>query len=157
MFGQKILSWQAYIRPHYQRSFRWYVVVGVFVLTLVAYAIFTQAFTMAAVFIVLAGVYFLLHRNDPEVVTISLTTLGIQVAEKFYPYAEMKSFYIIHEPPYISELHFFLLGKIVNEVSLQIEGVDPSDIREVLFHRGIGEIAGKKESLSHILLRIFGI
>ena len=156
-YGQIILAWKAHHHPYYQRSIRWYMVAGVITVMFVLYAIFTQAITMAIVFIVLAGVYFLIHRREPEVIDNKLTTMGIQSGDTFHPYADIKAFYIIHEPPYVSTLNIFLENKMNNEVTFQLEQVDVSDVREVLLNRGIQEVQGREESFTSIISRILGL
>lgn len=155
-YGQEILSWQAYDRMIFPKSMRWYIVAGVIALMFVLYGIFFDAITMSISFLVLGGVYFLVQRGDPKVCEYAITTLGIRIHDEFYPYSLIDAFYIIYEPPYVMTLTIVVSHKFMKEQEIFLSTkIDPADLRDILIHRGLKEIQGKRESLVNALVRVF--
>ena len=98
-----IIRWKALEHPEYQKTYKWYAVAGAVVLTFVIYGILTKDIMLSVVFVVFAGVYFLVHRGGAQSLNYELTTIGIKIENKLIPFADIQGFFIIHEPPYITD------------------------------------------------------
>lgn len=154
MFGQVVLNWQALDYPRYHKTYRWYVIAGVVMLTIVVYGLLTEAVTMSIAFIVLAGLYFLVHRKHSTLMSHSLTTMGIRVNNVFYAYSDIEAFYIVFDPPHVQTLNIILKKNVNKEKVIQLDNIDPADVREVLLNRGVDEMEGQKESLTSLFSRL---
>ena len=148
-----LLSWKAPEYILHQKSARWFIGAGVIMLMLIAYAIYTNSATMAIVFILLAGVYYLTHNQHPKVIDIKITELGIYVGEKFYHYHMINSFWVVYHPPYINTLNLRLAGKTLSKVVIQLDKQNPVEVRKAL-SKEIPEIEGEEEGLSDTLTRL---
>lgn len=148
-----LLSWKAPEYILHKKSARWFMVAGVIILMLIAYAIYTNSATMAIVFILLAGVYYLTHNQHPKVIDVKITELGIYVGNKFYHYHMINSFWLVYHPPYINTLNLRLAGKTFSKVVIQLDRQDPVEVRKVL-SKEIPEIEGEEEGLSDTLTRL---
>lgn len=152
--NQTLVAWDA---PSFIPSYRghtWMLIAGTLALSLIAYAIFTGSATMAIVFILLAGMFFLTHNEAPKTVHIEIKELGIQANETFYPYNMIKDFWIVYNPPLVRTLNFRMANRSGNRITLQLWEQDPAQVREALAKQ-LTENKGVQENLVDILIRLF--
>jgi len=148
-----LLQWRAPEFITHQRGKKWFLIMGVIVLLLIIYALATNSATMAIVFIVLAGVYYLTHNQEPRIIDIKITELGIYAGKTFYPYNMINSYWILYYPPYVHSLNLRLSNKTLSRVVIQLDVQDPVEVRKTLA-KEIPEIEGQDESMSEILIRL---
>jgi len=148
-----LLAWKAPEFISHPKSKRWFLIAGTIALALIAYALYTDSATMAIVFIVLAGVYYLTHRQEPRIIDIKVTQLGIYAGKDFYPYNTINSFWIVYHPPYVHTLNLKIAGKTFKKVVLQLDRQNPVEVREVL-SREVPEVEGEGESVGEIITRL---
>jgi sulfur relay (sulfurtransferase) DsrF/TusC family protein len=153
LHNKLLLQWKAPEFIIHQRGKKWFLIMGVITLLLVIYALATNSATMAIVFIVLAGVYYLTHNQDPKIIDIKITELGIYVGDTFYPYNMINAYWIIYNPPYVHSLNLRLSNKTFTKVVIQLDVQDPVAVRKMLA-KEIPEIEGEDESMSEILIRL---
>jgi len=148
-----LLEWQApeFVRQAKNRN--WYLVAGILTLCLVAYALYTGSATMAIVFIVLAGVYILTHNQEPKMVSVKITQMGIFVGSVFYPYNMISAFWIVYNPPVIRTLSLKVLGKTLSKVTIQLNEQSPVEVKALLL-KEVPEMEGQQETMSEILIRL---
>lgn len=130
------------------------MIAGVFVLMLISYAIITGSATMAVVFLLLAGMFFMTHNEQPAIVEIKLTELGIQAGETFYPYNTLKDFWVVYEPPFVRTLNLHMANLSGKRIVLQLWEQDPAKVREIL-SKQLEETKGMQEPFIDMLIRIF--
>ncbi|MBT4936343.1 hypothetical protein HON22_00330 [Candidatus Peregrinibacteria bacterium] len=152
-----IIRWKALEHPEYQKTYKWYAVAGAVVLTFVIYGILTKDIMLSVVFVVFAGVYFLVHRGGAQSLNYELTTIGIKIENKLIPFADIQGFFIIHEPPYISTLNVEIKNHSRKGMVIQLGEVNVGDVREVMLNRSVPELEGRGESMSNILTRLLRI
>ena len=152
-YNKLLLHWQAPEFITHQKGSTWYLIAGIVTLLLIIYAIYTDSATMAIVFIMFAGVYYMMHNQEPKTIDIKITELGIFVGKNFYPYNMINSFWIIYNPPYIHTLNLRLSDKTSSRVVIQLDVQNPVDVRKALA-KEIPEVEGASESISDILIRL---
>lgn len=148
-----ILAWKAPEFGHHPKSKQWFLIAGVLMILLIAYAILTNSATMAIVFIVLGGVYYLTHRQRPQIIDVQITELGIYAGRTFYPYNTINAFWIVYHPPFVSTLNLQLSSKTNQRVVIQLNQQNPIEVRKLLANE-IPEIEGEQESLTDIATRL---
>lgn len=148
-----LFSWRAPEFINHQRSRRWFWIAGILILILVLYALYTNSATMAIVFIVLAGVYYLTHNQEPKIIDIKVTALGIYVDQKFYPYNQINSFWVVYHPPFVQTVNLRLGNKSFTKIVIQLDRQNPVEVREALA-KEIPEIEGEGESLEDAITRL---
>ena len=153
--GHTILSWLAPEYIKYKKTYRWYVIAGAILLTIIVYGILTKDIMLSLVFLIFAGVYFLTTRGDPKLIQHKITTLGIQVDDKFYDYSQIASFHIVYDPPYVKTLNIYIKKKTLSEIVIQLGDADAADVKEVLLNRRVEELEDEKESLASVFTRMF--
>lgn len=148
-----LLEWHTPEYINHPKTKTWYMVAGIIMVSLIAYALYTNSATMAIVFIVLTGVYTLTHNRNPRIIYIKLTELGIYVDEIFHPYNTINSFWIVYHPPYVSTLNLKLGDRSGTHLSIQLNQQNPVEVREIL-SREIPEMEGQQENMMDILIRL---
>ncbi len=148
-----LLEWQAPEFVKHEKGKTWYLVAGILTLCLIAYALFTGSATMAIVFIVLAGVYILTHNQQPKVIGVKITQLGLFVGEIFYPYNMVQAFWIVYHPPMVQALNLRLAGKAGAKVTIQLDKQNPVEVRTLLA-KEIPEVEGQQETMNELLIRL---
>lgn len=148
-----VLEWRTPEFVPHPRGPAWFLTAGAMVIALTAYAILTGSATMAIVFILLAGVYYLTHNQKPRIITVRVTELGVEVDGAFYPYNTVHSFWLVFKPPFIRRLYLNIGGKTPKQIKIELNDQDPVLLRRLLA-REVPEIEGGEESLSDMFIRL---
>ena len=152
-FEQALFAWKA---PEFLRFYRgpvWHVLAFLIHAALVVYAYFNHSWSMALVFVILYGILLLHHRRAPREIQVTISAYGIQFGNKRMAYSEIRRFWILHEPPFVDELHLLTGDAWHPELTIPLMGVDPTVLRQYLVTQ-IPEWEGKKQSFLDILVRI---
>lgn len=152
-YDRPVFKW---IAPEYlqlQRGPLWYAFALVIVVGLLLFALIQQSLTMVMLIIAIVIAYWVTHDHKPKVQDVIISTLGIKVAGKFHPYSNIRTFWIVYDPPYVRTLNFRTAEKIPRDVRIQLLDKDPAIIRNYLLTQ-IPEWEGKTESLSELWIRI---
>ncbi len=146
---QPIMVWDAKEFVEYQRDRSWYVLVALgsvaaavlvilgqtFLLGQAAGGGFIPAWVEYAILIIvfgLTGYVVLRHAGDtPRTITYSLTKLGIQVGERFYPYSELRSYWIVYKLP-VQTLYVQSTNRFKPLIRVDLASVDPLQVKTVL-------------------------
>ncbi len=152
-FEQALFHWQAPEYLRFQKGPLWYTVAGLIDAALIAYALTTGSLTMALVFLVLPLVYLSEHARKPKVVDVVISPYGINFGILRIPFSSVKRFYILHNPPYVDELHLLTMNRWHPEVAIPLNGTPPALLRQYLVTQ-IPEWEGKELSFLDILVRI---
>lgn len=148
-----LLEWQAPEFIHHAKGRNWYLVSGIVMLILVAYALYTGSATMAIVFIVLTGVYILTHNQEPKMISVKITELGIYVGKQYQPYNMINAFWVVYNPPFVRTLNLRLAGKRGGRIAIQLNDQNPVEVRKLLA-KEVPEIEGQQEPLTDVLIRL---
>lgn len=151
-----IIRWESAEIPHPKRSLLWKFVAFTSLSLAIVLGIYLEAKTFSLAIATFAVTYYLVSRKPITKITITISELGIQIAEKFYPYNKIKKFWIIFEPPYVNTLHLHIRGQIFTEIKLQLHNQNPEPIRQILATK-ITELKDQHQKFSEILLRILKI
>ena len=91
-----ILRWQGTERIDREKDTLWFVGLGVVTLILMVVAIFLmQSPTFAILIPVMAAALVIYVRRPPAMIPYTLSTKGIYVNERLYPYSTFKSFGVV--------------------------------------------------------------
>ncbi len=149
-----VFEWTAPEYIHYEKDNRWFTVAGILAAGLIFYGVVWGSAFFSIAIAVLAAVYYLQNKKPPRRIQIKLSNMGIKIDEKFFPFSNLKSFWIIYNPPEVTTLHFKTVKNVNSELTIQLGETDPSPIREFLA-RQLPEEEGKSESFVNMLVRIF--
>lgn len=153
-YGNMVLSWVSPEFIKHPKGRLWFIIAGLIVIAVIFYSILKNSWSTAVVFTVLAGVYFLQQRTEARNIQIIISEIGVKVGENFYPYNQIKFFWIIYDPPFVKTLNFKTTNRIFPQITIQLNDQNPALVRNYLVQQ-IPEIEGKEESFSDILIRMF--
>ena len=152
------MQWATLAYPQREKSKAWYVFMGLIVLAFVIYGLFADEYSwiVSVTFLILAGVYYLSDMKTSPAILISISDHGIRFGSRYFPYSQIKSFWIITEDD-IRNLHISLYKGVNREISIMIdENINIAKLREYL-QLQIPEEEGKKMSFSDHIIRNFGL
>lgn len=128
--------------------------MGVFTLALAIVALLIKNILFAS-FIVLAGFTIALYgAKRPRTIKFIINARGVQIADRFYPYESLRSFWIKYEPPRKKELEIISKRVLMSRFILPLGSADPNEIRAII-GRALKE-EETKESLSEIIAERLG-
>ena len=154
-FDKANISWVAPEGPEHERGKVWKITSLFLVVSLIALALYSRVWTFALAIGVFSFVYYFLHYRKPvKRQEIVISDIGIKLGSKKIPFSRIKAFWLIYEPPFTKTLNLRVSDDLFGEITVQLEEMDPSLIREFLIDK-IPEIEGKKETISDILVKLF--
>jgi hypothetical protein len=149
-----IHSWEIPETLQYQRGKLWYIVMSAITLVLIAFALLTANFLFALMVVLFAAIIFMSHTRAPLLLKVGITDKGILVNGRLYNYTDMKSFWIIHEPPVTKDLYLDFQSSIRPPLALHLDMQEPEEIRQTL-SQFLAEDGNKKEvPLSDLIWKI---
>lgn len=155
--GKILAEWNIPEYIKYERSIAWYVVViglgGFFFI----HALVTANFLFAIILFLIGSVIFIHERRHPEMIEFLILETGIVFGNKFYPYKELTSFWIVYEPPTVKLLYFGLPKAMRKELPIHLENQNPVDIRRILLDYLSEDLDNESEATEEALGRLFKI
>ena|SRR3989338_7296983 len=149
---QILLSWQAPAQPKHERSHRWYMIAGGFVLACAAYGILTGAWSFTIVMVLCGATFFLVHDHVPPLKTISISDQGVLLEEKFVSWDNLSGFWLLQTQDY-TELHILQKTPREPELLIQTGRQDLTQLRMLLGSK-IPERTDKRERFLDALTRL---
>jgi len=137
--GRILHSWQAPEFEVYEKSRNWYIIATIFILVMVAYALFTNGPIMAITFILIGIMGYIYSQKDPRVITFSITSQGVLADKEFYPYENIFSFWIFYEPTHTKTISLHTKASMFPFVHIPLQDENPVELRELLM-KNIPEI-----------------
>jgi len=147
-----LIGWETPEFVQYQRSRKWFLVAILVFAILVIFALITKQWLMAAVIIVSGVVIFMFTQQKPKTVPFAISHAGITFGNRFYPYSEIKSFWIVYEPR-VKTINFEMTRRLSTIITVQLLEQDPLPIRKFL-KKYIPEEKSRGEEFSDRISRL---
>ena len=134
--GQTLIKWRfpEFIKP--KRTKIWYFWAILIGGGLFVHALITFNYLFALIIIMIALIILLHGKREPQEVNFKITEDGLAMesatSQRFYPYKEIRSFYIIYEPPEIKNLYFQFKSGLRPRLSIPLKNQNPLEVRKVL-------------------------
>jgi len=153
--GRIVYEWHVKEYEKYDRDRRWYWIVGLVGVILLAYSMLSANYLFALI-VVLAGIIlFMQDMQEPFEVNFAIAEAGIIIGNRFYPYSEIKNFYIVYNPPEIKSLYFITSSILKHRLQVPLLDVDPMPIRELLNKFVEEDVDKEEEPLTDRFSRLF--
>lgn len=149
-----IHQWEILETAQYVRGKTWYLVAGAITLVLIAYALLTANFLFALMVALFAAIIFMSHTRAPLLLNVAITDKGVLVNGRLYEYGNMKSFWIIHEPPVTKDLYLDFQSSVRPPLALHLDTQEPEEIRQTLVQFLAEDSAKKEVPLSDLIWKI---
>lgn len=127
-----ITEWQTKLYIDHVRGPIWYAIaIAISVLTIVLSLIFGSKM-FAFVIFVLSLTYIPLTLKEVPEVTCQLTTEGIQFGQHFYPYSNIKYFWIEEFLPSFQSIHFEVKNDRISDLEVQFYHMSKDELAIIL-------------------------
>lgn len=136
----------------YSRSPVWYLVAGVISLGIIIVSLLAGALLFALAYLTFVAVYFLIHRLESGMVEVTFKQHGVQIGNDFFPYAEIKAFWLIWKPPFVAELKLRIARHYLPTITIHAFGQDPLALRALLAPH-VPEDTSRQETFIDLLTR----
>jgi hypothetical protein len=130
--GEILHQWQAPEFEVYEKSNRWYLLAGAFLLAIITYAMFTNGPIMAITFILIGIVGYIHLQKEPRLVTFTITNEGIIADKDMYLFENIHSFWVFYEPHHMELISLHTKAAMLPFVHIPLENEDPVHLREML-------------------------
>jgi len=150
------ISWQA---PEYyfkKKSGAWYIWFSIIAIAILGFALYTGDYLMFITLLLLFLVAYSIANRKPDVVQIEISGKGIQIAQKFYNYNDLKKFWFAYYPPEVKLLYLEPKKRLLPAVQINLDDTDPNDVRELLL-KFLSEDPDGQESFTDRLMRKLGL
>lgn len=156
-YGEEVRSWQVDEYARHERGPVWYAVAFLIALSFVLYAIVTRNFLFALIVIMGGVVIGLSALREPQKIPFQVTTRGVSLGNQFVPFRELRSFWILYEPPQLKNLYFDFRSPLTPHLVVSLEEEDPVALRRTLLEYLGEDPTQEQEPLTEVLGRFLKI
>jgi hypothetical protein len=155
--SEKVLfSWNGPSFMQSEKTTRWYLMAGLVILGIIGYSAWQKDWFVIGVAIIVSAILFwYTHAMVPQDVNYRLTPMGVYVDEKFYPFSEMHSFWMVYNQS-VKSLYIVFRKKYLPALVINIEKLDPLVLKGYLLKK-LPEQESRGESLVDKFTRIAGL
>lgn len=151
--GEILREWSVAEYDQHDRNLAWYIFMLVIGLLLVGYALFTGNFLFALIVILAAIILFLQSQQHPAVIPFRIAEYGLIINTRFYPYSELKDFYVIYDPPEVKTLFIETKSNLRPRIRVPLMDMDPNDIRFTMREFLPEDVKKEEEPFSDMMAR----
>lgn len=153
--GVPLLSWESWEFPLVARSTRWYVVASVVGLGLMLYALLTANFIFGVIVLMFACIILLRDIKKPSRIPVHITTVGLVFGDDLYKFEDIRDFSLTYDPPNVQNLYIAFHGRFQPLLSIDLEDLNPNDVRQTLLPFVFENLEREGESLTDMLRRVY--
>ncbi len=152
--AQDRFVWEAPEYERYERGPRWYIIMSLCAVFLLAYAIWTANFLFAVLIVLIAIIFILAGNEPPKHVLAQIGENGVVWNGHLYLFQDIETFAIIYEPPYTKVLYIESKSTIKPRLRIPLEEQDPLILRTHLKNYVQENTEIQDEYFSDILARL---
>lgn len=153
--GTPIMSWETWEFPLVERSKRWYIIASIVGLFFMVYALFTANFIFGVIVLMFAVITLLRDLKKPARVPVHITTSGLVFGGDFYTFENIRDFSLTYNPPDVQNLYVTFHGRFRPMLSIDLEGMNPNEVRQALLPFVFENLEREGESLTDVLRRVY--
>ncbi|MEA1979656.1 MAG: hypothetical protein U9N54_01605 [candidate division Zixibacteria bacterium] len=147
--GKLLTSWDFPEFQKYTRSIIWYLIMGLILIGLIAFAISTQGYLFLGIILLYVFIYYLRAKRTPLHLQIQIFEDGIQISDNtFYEWKDIKQFWIIYEPPEVKNLYLEFKTGFKPSITISLENQNPIQVRKILLQYLMEDTEKENESFS---------
>jgi len=153
--AQDAFVWESPAYDRHERGKRWYIIMSVVAILLVAYAIWNANFLFAFIILIAAIILVLAGNEKPQKILVQIGHNGIVRNGDFLSFDEIENFAIIYQPPHIRVLYIEPKSFFKPRMRVYLGEQDPVTIREHLRDYVQEDLDLRDEHASDILAKLF--
>lgn len=131
-YGSILLHWDAPEHDPFELGPRATIVTIILLITIIAWALYTNSPIMAVTFILIGMTGYLALGHEPSIIPFYLTNKGLVAGKEFYEYESIESFHLYSEPPFDNLLSIKTNGSLVSHVHIPITTLPVEELRSTL-------------------------
>jgi hypothetical protein len=151
--GKVLIKWHFPEFEQPERTLSWYIILFIIFGALLTYSVLTLNFLFAIIVVMIVVILFLHQRKDPLELEIKIMEAGIEIGDKFYAYKDLDKFFIIYEPPEISNLYIEFKSNLKPDLSIPLKDQNPVKVRDILMDFLLEDIDKEEEPTADFLTR----
>ncbi|MBU1131887.1 hypothetical protein KKC32_01360 [Patescibacteria group bacterium] len=148
-------EWTFFENVREKRSRVWYFIVSLVLGLLILYAVLTMNFLFAIILVLAALIFIVQFFEHPKSLQVRIGEDGIILDNRFYSYRDLKSFWIIYEPPMSKYLYIDFKNQMKKSLSIPLESANPLKVREALLNYLGEDLTRDDEESEEILSAMF--
>jgi hypothetical protein len=114
------------------RSTLWYVIALSIVLWLSIWWFITKQYGMSFIVLLIAGLVYFVENNSDDRVEVKISNIWVKIANTFYDFNTIESYWIVYKWEEAKILRFFLKKKWIKNIDVQINNKIITDIINAL-------------------------
>ncbi len=152
--SQVLMSWKfpEFIKP--ERTKTWYIIASLIGISLFLWAVFTFNYLFALIILIVGSIILFERKKEPQDLDFKITERGLEVGSKFYFYRDIKSFWIIYDPPEVKNLYFNFKSGLRFRITIPLLDQDPLKVRKILLKFLEEDLSKENEPFLEQLSRI---
>lgn len=154
--GKTLVSWTFPEVPNYRYSRTWYLIMTALGVALLVFAVFSRNPLFAFIVVIAWALIFYRSRQQPRTLAASITEDGIEIGKNFFPYDDLKNFWLIYKPP-AKTLYVSFKSALRPILGIALEDANPVEIRNQLRRYLQEDLSKEDEATSDAIGRLFRI
>lgn len=147
-----LLSWAGESFDYVEKGVIWYSAAAAIVVAIAGYFVWQRDwFSVGITAVVSAILFWYAATARPKTINYALTSFGVQTGERFYPFADIHSYWLIYTPN-VKKVNFVLAKKYLPTLVVDISGAEAEKIR-IILSRKLPEQSGRTENILDRALR----
>lgn len=149
-----MVTWEAPAHHHIEKGSDWFWALWIVALSVAGAAFFFDNLLLGLLIVIAASIMSYIANREPEIIEYAVTTRGLRVGDKLYPYSTLDAFYIDEDAPNGPELLARSKRLLLHMIVMPIPVQHIEDIEDVIETRLPEEHL--EEPLATKLLEFFG-
>ena len=146
-------KWTALEYEYFPKSADWFWAVIILIAAIAAAAVILGNF-LFGVLILASGLAVILYGlRKPQMIDFAITSRGVQIQNKLYPFDALESFWVHYDPPHKKEISLKSKKAFMPYIQIPLADTDPNVLREFLI-KFVKE-KEHQEPFSDTLMRVF--
>jgi hypothetical protein len=151
-----LFSWKAPSFTQNERSGKWYLIAAFLTLAIIAFSAWQQDWFMIGIVVVVAAILFwYIHAVVPQDIAYKITPMGIYADNRFYPYSEIHSFWMVYDQK-VKNLYLIFRKRYLPALTINVEKLDPLILKGYLLKK-LPEQENRTENIIDKITRIAGL
>ena len=152
--GKQLSAWNFPEYEQRERSKLWWVLFTSLSVLMIIIALVSANFLFALIILLADVIVLALHFKQPLQVDLAIFENGLAVGDKFFPWKEFDSFWIIYEPPKIKNIFLHFKTALKPRLTIPLDKQNPLEIRKILLEYLDEDLAQENEPTSDALSRV---
>lgn len=151
--AQDLFVWETPAYERYERGPRWYAIMALVAIALVAYAVWTSNFLFAFLILLGAILLVLAGNEHPPAVLVQVGENGVVWDGDLLPFDDIQQFSIVYQPP-VKVLYVQPKSAVRPRLRIDLGDQDPVELRDHLKQYVLEDLDVQEEYPSDIFARL---